>query len=155
MSATVYIHDHELNKIIDSIVKDGINNRADVVECIASLIKKGYSNPEVLVKCILGVLDEPIFVPGDIVYVRIEGLYLGSYDPDLTNDAGNMIEDKTYVKAIIVNVDKFSSQCYHVELQTISTNGNLDKRSAHVNQNQLHLVMFMPAPRRINVGDIL
>ena len=155
MSATVYIHDHELNKIIDSIVKDGINNRADVVECITSLIKRGYSNPEVLVKCILGVLDEPIFVPGDTVYVRIEGLYLGSYDPNLTNDAGYMIEDKTYIKGKIVSVDKFSSQCYHTEIETINTNGNVDKRSAHVNQNQLHLVMFMPVPGRINVGDIL
>jgi hypothetical protein len=155
MSATVYIYDHELNKIIDSIVKDGINNRADVVECITSLIKRGYSNPEVLVKCILGVLDEPIFVPGDIVYVRIEGLYLGSYDPDLTNDAGNMIEDKTYIKGKIVNIDKFSSQCYHAEIETVSTNGNVDKRSIHVNQNQLNLKIFMPAPGRINVGDIL
>lgn len=155
MSSPVYINDHEFNKIIDSIVKDGINNRADVVECIASLIKRGYSHPEVLVKCMLGVLDEPIFVPGDIVYVRIEGLYLGTYDPDLTNNAGNMIEDKTYIKGKILTVDKFNSSCYHVEIETINPNGNVDKRSIQVNQSQLHIVRFIPKPGRINVGDIL
>jgi hypothetical protein len=153
MSSTIYVSNDELLKVINDFVKDDTHNRDDIVNCILSIVLAGYSNPEILVKATLGLIEEPVFTVGDTVYIEMQNLYLGSIDIPASKAEGFVIDK--YIKGVVTKINKFSSNPYHVDVVTVAADGKSETRAVVVSDAKLHDKLFIPAPGRLNVGDIL
>jgi hypothetical protein len=82
--------------------------------------------------------------------------YIGSYDIDLMVKHDLLLkEDHKYIKGVIIAVKEYRSNPYSVKIKSYNTLGLEDFVTRDIAHHGIYHEKVIPAPGRLNVGDII
>lgn len=146
----------QVRKFFSRIVKDDAVNKEGLVNYLADQIMDRYNAIDELMMIALDMTPELKYEVGDTVYVNINSTYIGSYDLDLMVKHDLVLkEDHTYVKGTIIAVRAYRSNPYSVKIRTYNTSGAEDFVTRDIADHGIYHEKIIPAPGRLNVGDII
>lgn len=156
MSSTIYINNDDIVRLLDRIIHPDVHNRAEITDYLAYLIRNKYGEGAMFARVMLDIVPKPTYDVGDIVYVHRDRIYIGTYDFDKTLAAGFILaEDTNYIKAEVVEVNRFQDSCYLIKIQRVQSDNSVDSYKTNTVENHIYHEKVIPAPGRLNVGDII
>jgi hypothetical protein len=156
MASTVYIEADDVNRLVDRVIHPNVHNRAQIVKYFSHLIHSKYGEASMLARVILDIVPEPTYSVGDTIYVHRDRIYIGIYDFDKTLEAGLILaQDNSYIKAKITEINKFADSCYNIEVHRVQSSNGIDVYKTTASEQHIYHEKIIPAPGRLNVGDII
>ena len=64
-------------------------------------------------------------------------------------------KDHNYIKAKITAINKFIDNCYNIDVDKVQSDDRIDVYKTTTNHEYIYHENIIPAPGRLNVGDII
>jgi hypothetical protein len=146
----------QIRKFFSRIIKDDAVNKEGLVNYLADQIMDRYNASDELMMVALDMTPELKYEVGDTVYVDMNSTYIGSYDIDLMIKHDLLLkEDHKYIKGVIIAVKEYRSNPYSVKIKSYNSLEEENYVTRDIAHHGIYHEKIIPAPGRLNVGDII
>ena len=150
-----YTHE-QIRKLFNRIIKDEAINKEGLVNYLADHIMDKYTGPDELILVALDMIPELKYEVGDVVYVDMNSIYMGSMDIDVMLKHDLVLkEDHKYIKGTITAIKEYRACPYSVKFKTYNSSEEENETLRDVPDRLIYHEKIIPAPGRLNVGDII
>lgn len=146
----------QIKKLFNRLIKDDAVNKEGLVNYLADQIMDRYNASDELMMVALDITPELKYEVGDTVYVDMNSTYIGSYDIDLMVKHDLLLkEDHKYIKGVIIAVKEYRSNPYSVKIKSYNSLEEENYVTRDIAHHGIYHEKIIPAPGRLNVGDII
>jgi len=146
----------QIKKLFNRLIKDDAVNKEGLVNYLADQIMDRYNASDELTMVALDMTPELKYEVGDTVYVDMNSTYIGSYDIDLMIKHDLLLkEDHKYIKGVIIAVKEYRSNPYSVKIKSYNSLEEENYVTRDIAHHGIYHEKIIPAPGRLNVGDII
>ncbi len=146
----------QIKKLFNRLIKDDAVNKEGLVNYLADQIMDRYNASDELTMVALDMTPELKYEVGDTVYVDMNSTYIGSYDIDLMVKHDLLLkEDHKYIKGVIIAVKEYRSNPYSVKIKSYNSLEEENYVTRDIAHHGIYHEKIIPAPGRLNVGDII
>lgn len=146
----------QVRKFFSRIVKDDAVNKEGLVNYLTDQIMDRYNAIDELMMVALDMTPELKYEVGDTVYVDMNQTYIGSYDMDIMAKHDLLLkEDHKYIKGTIIAVKEYRSNPYSVKIKSYNSLEEENYVTRDIAHHGIYHEKIIPAPGRLNVGDII
>lgn len=146
----------QIRKFFSRLIKDDTANKEGLVNYLTDQIMDTYNAIDELMMIALDMTPELKYEVGDTIYVDTNQTYIGSFDIDIMTKHDLLLkENHKYIKGTIIAVKEYRANPYSVIIKSYNSLGEDNYVSRNLSHDGIYHEKIIPAPGRLNVGDII